>query len=255
VACVGAGWLCPGTPGATLPSSRPPLGPPWRRCPRERRARPAPRPQLCHSPSARRAAGRVSPAGVPRGGRTPGEPKVGGQDVGDTDGPGAGGGPGGGLGATTRDDGLAVWHDGLAPRWLVRASPAARARAAAPSHPAPQRAWAAIETPLGPVPAQRCETPAAAHAALTARATVWREPQRAGGALSAHQRSACTGRPPPTARPTWRWVFQLLEGMHRVRVLVHGQAHDLREGRNAVQSTSRRLCGDAVCRREQRSPG
>jgi hypothetical protein len=29
--------------------------------------------------------------------------------------------------------------------------------------------------------------------------------------------------PPPTARPTWRWVFQLLEGMHRVRVLVPGQ--------------------------------
>jgi transposase len=30
----------------------------------------------------------------------------------------------------------------------------------------------------------------------------------------------------PTERPTLRWVFQLLEGIHRVRVMVQGQVHD-----------------------------
>jgi transposase len=32
----------------------------------------------------------------------------------------------------------------------------------------------------------------------------------------------------PTVRPTLRWVFQLLEGIHRVRVTVQGQVYDLR---------------------------
>jgi len=31
----------------------------------------------------------------------------------------------------------------------------------------------------------------------------------------------------PTERPTLRWVFQLLEGIHRVRVTVQGTVHDL----------------------------
>ena len=36
----------------------------------------------------------------------------------------------------------------------------------------------------------------------------------------------------PTRRPTLRWVFQLLEGIHRVHVTVQGQVYDLVEGLN-----------------------
>ena len=52
----------------------------------------------------------------------------------------------------------------------------------------------------------------------------------------------------PTERPTLRWVFQLLEGIHRVRVMVQGQVHDLIEGLNDVQIKILRLFGDEVCR-------
>ena len=59
----------------------------------------------------------------------------------------------------------------------------------------------------------------------------------------------------PTERPTLRWVFQLLEGIHRVRVMVQGQVHDLIEGLNDVQIKILRLFGDEVCRLYQISPG
>lgn len=59
----------------------------------------------------------------------------------------------------------------------------------------------------------------------------------------------------PTARPTLRWVFQLLEGIHRVRVTVQGQGHDLIEGLNEVQIKILRLFGEEVCRLYQISPG
>ena len=59
----------------------------------------------------------------------------------------------------------------------------------------------------------------------------------------------------PTERPTLRWVFQLLEGIHRVRVTVQGQVHDLIEGLNDVQIKILRLFGDEVCRLYQISPG
>src|SRR4029453_9629138 len=59
----------------------------------------------------------------------------------------------------------------------------------------------------------------------------------------------------PTARPTLRWVFQLLEGIHRVRVIVQGTVHDLIEGLNAVQMKILRLFGEEVCRLYQISPG
>jgi len=58
----------------------------------------------------------------------------------------------------------------------------------------------------------------------------------------------------PTERPTLRWVFQLLEGIHRVRVTVQGQAHDVIEGLNEVQIKILRLFGDEVCRLYQISP-
>ena len=51
----------------------------------------------------------------------------------------------------------------------------------------------------------------------------------------------------PTTSPTLRWVFQLLEGIHRVRVTVQGQVHDLIEGLNDVQINILRLFGEQVC--------
>jgi hypothetical protein len=281
------------------------------------------------------------------------------------------------LDAMTRYDRLALWHDGMAQRWLVVASQAAMERAEANLNTAQQRAWAALEPPLLPWHATRCETPEAAPAALTALSTAGREQQLAGVELLDHNRSACQGRPTPTrprkaiagqrhaqvrpaqevleahqpqsaccvigtnrqarhvrdaevlraskaqagvedgvrllkapvffvsslcvkkpsrmqglllvmtlallvysltqrrlrpqgaerhatipnhihqppARPTLRWVFQRLEGLHRVRVLVQGQDHDLREGLNEVQIKILRLFGDAVCRLYQISPG
>ena len=59
----------------------------------------------------------------------------------------------------------------------------------------------------------------------------------------------------PTASPTLRWVFQLLEGIHRVRVTVQGQVHDLIEGLNDVQIKILRLFGEQVCCLYQISPG
>lgn len=59
----------------------------------------------------------------------------------------------------------------------------------------------------------------------------------------------------PTQRPTLRWVFQLLEGIHRVRVLVQGQVHDLIEGLNDVKINLLRWFGEGVCRLYQISPG
>src|SRR5712692_6007889 len=59
----------------------------------------------------------------------------------------------------------------------------------------------------------------------------------------------------PTQRPTLRWVFQLLEGIHRVRVMVRGHVHDLIEGLNEVKIKILRLFGEGVCRLYQISPG
>ena len=58
-----------------------------------------------------------------------------------------------------------------------------------------------------------------------------------------------------TQRPTLRWVFQLLEGIHRVRVSVQGQMHDLIEGLNEVQIKILRLFGQEVCQIYQISSG
>ena len=52
-----------------------------------------------------------------------------------------------------------------------------------------------------------------------------------------------------------RWVFQLLEGIHRVRVTVQGQVHDLMEGLNEVQRKVLRLFGEEVCQLYPISPG
>jgi transposase len=59
----------------------------------------------------------------------------------------------------------------------------------------------------------------------------------------------------PTTSPTLRWVFQLLEGIHRIRMTVQGQAHDLIEGLKDVQVKILRLFGNEVCRLYQISTG
>jgi transposase len=58
----------------------------------------------------------------------------------------------------------------------------------------------------------------------------------------------------PTERPTLRWIFQLLEGIHRVRVTVQGEVLDLIEGLNEVRIKILRLFGEGVCRLYQISP-
>ena len=51
----------------------------------------------------------------------------------------------------------------------------------------------------------------------------------------------------PTNRPTLRWVFQVLEGIERVRVMVDGQVEDLITGLNEVKIKILRLFGEQVC--------
>jgi transposase len=58
----------------------------------------------------------------------------------------------------------------------------------------------------------------------------------------------------PITSPTLRWVFQLLEGIHRVRVTLQGQVHDRIEGLNNVQIKILRLFGAQVCCLYQLAP-
>ena len=73
--------------------------------------------------------------------------------------------------------------------------------------------------------------------------------------LVTHQETVPNQINQPTASPTLRWVFQLLEGIHRIRMTVQGQAHDLIEGLNDVQVKILRLFGNEVCRLYQISTG
>jgi transposase len=59
----------------------------------------------------------------------------------------------------------------------------------------------------------------------------------------------------PTNRPTLRWVFQVLEGIERVRLIVDGQVRDLITGLNAVKIKILRLFGEQVCRVYQLASG
>jgi len=80
-------------------------------------------------------------------------------------------------------------------------------------------------------------------------------PRRLRQQRAAHKATRPHHSPQPTARPTLRWVCQLLDGMHRVRVRVQGQVHDVSEGLNEVQITILRLFGEEVCRLYPISPG
>jgi transposase len=51
----------------------------------------------------------------------------------------------------------------------------------------------------------------------------------------------------PTSRPTLRWVFQVLEGIERVRVMVEGKVHELITGLNEVKIKILRFFGERVC--------
>jgi transposase len=59
----------------------------------------------------------------------------------------------------------------------------------------------------------------------------------------------------PTNRPTLRWVFQVLEGIERVRVQVAGQMQELITGLNEVKIKILRLFGERVCHMYQLPAG
>jgi transposase len=59
----------------------------------------------------------------------------------------------------------------------------------------------------------------------------------------------------PTNRPTLRWVFQVLEGIERVRVRVEGHIQELITGLNAVKIKILRLFGEQVCHMYQLPSG
>ena len=73
--------------------------------------------------------------------------------------------------------------------------------------------------------------------------------------LATHQETVPNQINQPTTSPTLRWVFQVLEGIHRVRMTLQGQVHDLVEGLNDVQIKILRLFGNEVCRLYQISTG
>jgi transposase len=72
--------------------------------------------------------------------------------------------------------------------------------------------------------------------------------------LAEHQETVPNQIHPPTPSPTLRWVFQLLEGIHRVRVTVPGHVHDRIESLTDVQIKILRLFGNEVCHLYQISP-
>jgi transposase len=73
--------------------------------------------------------------------------------------------------------------------------------------------------------------------------------------LARHQETVPNQINQPTASPTLRWVFQLLDGIHRVQLTLQGQVHTLIEGLNDLQIKVLRLFGEEVCSRYQISSG
>jgi transposase len=73
--------------------------------------------------------------------------------------------------------------------------------------------------------------------------------------LAAHHETGPNQMNQPTTAPTLRWVIQLLEGIHRVRVTAQGRVHDLIEGLNDVQINVLRRFGEQVRCHYQISPG
>jgi transposase len=73
--------------------------------------------------------------------------------------------------------------------------------------------------------------------------------------LAAHHQTVPNQIHQPTTSPTLRWVFQLLDGIHRVQVTVQGHLHDRIESLTNLQINILRLFGNAVCHLYQISPG
>jgi len=59
----------------------------------------------------------------------------------------------------------------------------------------------------------------------------------------------------PTSRPTLRWIFQLLEGINRVTLSVHGHVEAFIEGLTDLRRKILQLFGQKVCQIYQISPG
>lgn len=58
----------------------------------------------------------------------------------------------------------------------------------------------------------------------------------------------------PTTRPTLRWIFQLLDGIHRVTLSVQGKIETMTEGLTDLRRKILRLFGQTVCQIYQISP-
>jgi transposase len=97
----------------------------------------------------------------------------------------------------TRYQALTLCHYGMAQRWLVVSSRAARERAEATLHKATQREHEAITKQLFHLQAQRFGTPEAAQEALAALAKRWTYHRVESYDLSQHKRYAGKGRPTP----------------------------------------------------------
>jgi len=96
---------------------------------------------------------------------------------------------------TTRDQAVELCHDGMAQRWLVVHSHAARERAEATVPNARQRAAAALDRPLLHRQAKRVSTPETAQDALAMVMKGWPYHQLASSNRIAHPRYASKGRP------------------------------------------------------------
>jgi transposase len=59
----------------------------------------------------------------------------------------------------------------------------------------------------------------------------------------------------PTSRPTLRWIFQLLAGINRVTLSVHGHVETLMEGLTDLRRKMLQLFGQKVCQIYRISPG
>jgi len=109
----------------------------------------------------------------------------------------------------TRYQPLALGHDGMAQRWLVVSSRAARARAEATLNNATQREYAAITQQLFHLQAQRFCAPEAAQEALPALAKRGPYHRVESAHLTPYKRYAGKGRPPPrTPLQAIEWQIQ-----------------------------------------------
>jgi transposase len=73
--------------------------------------------------------------------------------------------------------------------------------------------------------------------------------------LARHQETLPNQIGQPTSRPTLRWIFQLLEGINRVTLSVHGHVETLIEGLTDLRRKILQLFGQKVCQIYRISPG